>query len=137
MIELDAVRKVYPGGHVALHEVSLRVAAGTTLALLGTVRRAARRRCSSSSTACSSRAPDASSSTARTAPTLDPVALRRRIGYVVQEAGLFPHLTAADNAEVVPRLLGWPAPRRRQRVRELFALLGLDPDSSPLAIPRS
>jgi len=59
--------------------------------------------------------------------TLDPVALRRRIGYVVQEAGLFPHLTAADNAAVVPDLLGWPAERQRQRVHELFALLGLDP----------
>jgi osmoprotectant transport system ATP-binding protein len=57
---------------------------------------------------------------------LDPIALRRRIGYVVQEAGLFPHLTAAANAEVVPHLLGWPAARRRERVRELFALLGLE-----------
>jgi osmoprotectant transport system ATP-binding protein len=46
----------------------------------------------------------------------------------VQEAGLFPHLTALGNVEVVPRLLGWPTLRRGARARELFALMGLDFD---------
>jgi osmoprotectant transport system ATP-binding protein len=55
----------------------------------------------------------------------DPVQLRRRIGYVIQEAGLFPHRTVAENVETVPRLLGWPAPKRRARAEELLAMVGL------------
>jgi osmoprotectant transport system ATP-binding protein len=56
----------------------------------------------------------------------DVIALRRQIGYVVQEAGLFPHFTARENVELMPRLFGWPEPKRRARTEELFALLGLD-----------
>ncbi|MDP3083792.1 MAG: ABC transporter ATP-binding protein [Rubrivivax sp.] len=54
-------------------------------------------------------------------------ALRRRIGYVIQSVGLFPHWTVARNIAAVPRLLGWPAARIDARVDELLALLGLDP----------
>jgi len=57
----------------------------------------------------------------------DIVALRRTIGYVIQQAGLFPHLTIADNVAVVPRLLRWPADAIRARTDELLALVGLDP----------
>ncbi len=53
--------------------------------------------------------------------------LRRRIGYVIQEVGLFPHFTVADNVGLVPRLEGWGAERIAARVRELLALVGLDP----------
>jgi len=59
--------------------------------------------------------------------SLDPVLLRRRIGYVIQQIGLFPHQTIAENAGTVPRLLKWPAERIRRRVDELLALIGLDP----------
>ena len=55
----------------------------------------------------------------------DPIALRRGIGYVIQQVGLLPHLTVADNVATVPRLLGWPAARRRERVNELMAMVGL------------
>jgi osmoprotectant transport system ATP-binding protein len=58
--------------------------------------------------------------------TLPPVELRRRIGYVIQQVGLFPHLTVGDNVAVVPRLLGWKTPRIRERVEELLELMGLD-----------
>jgi osmoprotectant transport system ATP-binding protein len=58
---------------------------------------------------------------------LQPVELRRRIGYVIQQVGLFPHMTVADNVAVVPRLLRWPAARIRSRVEELLDLVGLDP----------
>ena len=58
----------------------------------------------------------------------DPIALRRRIGYVIQESGLFPHYTVGQNVSLVPRLEGWAAERIEGRVRELFALVGLDPD---------
>jgi osmoprotectant transport system ATP-binding protein len=58
---------------------------------------------------------------------LPAVELRRRIGYVIQQVGLFPHMTVADNVAVVPRLLRWPATRIRTRVEELLDLVGLDP----------
>jgi len=57
----------------------------------------------------------------------DPVQLRRRIGYVIQQTGLFPHLTVADNVATVPKLLGWDRTRVRTRVDELLELVGLDP----------
>ena len=53
--------------------------------------------------------------------------LRRRIGYVIQQIGLFPHQTIADNVATVPRLLGWPRARIQSRVEELLELVGLDP----------
>ncbi len=53
--------------------------------------------------------------------------LRRSIGYVIQQTGLFPHQTIGENVATVPRLLGWPAIRRRERAEELLALVGLDP----------
>ncbi|MDP1820599.1 MAG: betaine/proline/choline family ABC transporter ATP-binding protein [Acidimicrobiales bacterium] len=60
---------------------------------------------------------------------LDPVHLRRRIGYVIQQIGLFPHQTIADNVATVPRLLGWEGPRVKARVDELLELVGLGPGS--------
>ncbi|MFD0845253.1 ATP-binding cassette domain-containing protein [Streptococcus saliviloxodontae] len=56
---------------------------------------------------------------------LDAVALRRQIGYVVQQIGLFPHLTVADNIATVPKLLGWDKERIRQRTSELLSLVKL------------
>ena len=58
---------------------------------------------------------------------VNPVALRRGIGYVIQQIGLFPNMTVAGNIGVVPRLLGWSAARSRQRAEELLALLALEP----------
>ena len=57
----------------------------------------------------------------------DPIELRRQIGYVVQEIGLFPHMTVAENVQVVPRLLNWDASRRAARTADVLALVGLDP----------
>jgi osmoprotectant transport system ATP-binding protein len=59
--------------------------------------------------------------------TRRPADLRREIGYAIQQIGLFPHLTIADNIATVPRLLGWSRERIRARVDELLALIGLDP----------
>jgi osmoprotectant transport system ATP-binding protein len=58
----------------------------------------------------------------------DPVQLRRRIGYVIQQIGLFPHQTIEENVGTVPRLLAWPKDRIRSRTIELLELVGLDPD---------
>src|SRR4051794_35241987 len=60
--------------------------------------------------------------------SLEPVELRRRIGYVIQQVGLFPHMTIAGNIATVPRLMGWSRQRIAARVRELLELVGLDPD---------
>src|SRR5437764_6596953 len=57
----------------------------------------------------------------------DPVELRRGIGYVIQQIGLFPNMTVAENIGVVPRLLGWNAAKSRRRAEELLALLALEP----------
>jgi osmoprotectant transport system ATP-binding protein len=57
----------------------------------------------------------------------DPIRLRRSVGYVIQDVGLFPHLTVADNIAVVPRLEGWPDDRVRTRVNDLLELVGLPP----------
>jgi osmoprotectant transport system ATP-binding protein len=125
MIELRDVHKVYADGHLALRGLSLRVEAATTLALLG-------------SSGCGKTTtlklinrlvvPTAGAVyvDGRDVAQVDVIALRRSIGYVVQEAGLFPHLTAEHNVEAVPRLLGWAPARRRARAIELFALVGLD-----------
>lgn len=58
----------------------------------------------------------------------DPIRLRRRVGYVFQDVGLFPHMTVEENVRIVPRLERWPAARARARGRELLALVGLPPD---------
>jgi osmoprotectant transport system ATP-binding protein len=58
----------------------------------------------------------------------DPIELRRRTGYVLQDIGLLPHMTVEDNVTLVPRLEGWPEDRRRARAAELLALAGLPGD---------
>jgi osmoprotectant transport system ATP-binding protein len=65
----------------------------------------------------------------------EPRALRREIGYVIQQVGLFPHLTVAENIATVPRLLGWDRQRIAGRVHELLALTGLDPDEMAARYP--
>ena len=59
----------------------------------------------------------------------DPIALRRRIGYVIQEGGLFPHFTIARNVGLLPALLSWDQERTDERVHKLLNLVGLDPES--------
>jgi osmoprotectant transport system ATP-binding protein len=63
----------------------------------------------------------------RPAGEWDPIELRRRTGYVIQDAGLFPHLTVASNIATVPRLLRWSEARIAARVDELLGMVGLDP----------
>ena len=57
----------------------------------------------------------------------DAIRLRRQVGYVIQDVGLFPHMTVGENVGVVPRLEGWPEPRVAERTRELLDLVGLPP----------
>ena len=64
---------------------------------------------------------------ARSTRDWDVIALRRMIGYVIQEIGLFPHFTVARNIGLVPSLENWPAERVKERTQELLKLVGLDP----------
>jgi osmoprotectant transport system ATP-binding protein len=133
--ELDGVSKRFPGGPAALDSLSLVVPAGEILVLLGTSG-------SGKTTALKTlnrlvRA-DAGRITVlgRDVESWDPIALRRSIGYVIQDVGLLPHLAVADNVAIVPRLLGWDPARRAERARELLDLVGLDPARFGPARPR-
>ena len=66
----------------------------------------------------------------------DPVELRRHIGYVIQQIGLFPHMTIAQNVATVPKLLGWDPARIKARTAEMLALVGLDPGQYLSRYPR-
>src|SRR5436305_11301826 len=66
---------------------------------------------------------------------MDQTELRRGIGYVIQQVGLFPHMSVADNVATVPRLLGWDRSRVRARVSELIELVGLDPEEDGRRYP--
>ena len=108
-------------------DLTLSIATGETLVLLGTSG------CGKTTTLkMLNRLIDADAGTIEINGTnirqQEPHLLRRSIGYVIQDAGLFPHYTVADNMAVVPRLLNWETDRIRQRTRELLTMLRL-PDS--------
>ena len=67
--------------------------------------------------------------------TVDPVKLRRNIGYVIQETALMPHLSVAENIAIVPKLLGWKKGRIKKRVDELLEMAGLDPATYRYRLP--
>jgi len=115
---------VRAAGRTILDRLSLDVAEGETLALIG-------RSGSGKTTALRLvnalllPSDGAVRVAGRTTTTWDPIQLRRRTGYVIQEIGLLPHLTIADNAGIVPELEGWDAARRAARIEELLDLVGL------------
>ncbi len=126
-IEFRHARYRLPGGKELLRDVNFTVGRGETLVLLG-------RSGAGKTTALKliNRLLDPSEGEVRVEgrSTLawDPIALRRHIGYVIQETGLFPHFTVEQNISLVPRLERWPEERTRARVQELLGLVGLDPE---------
>jgi osmoprotectant transport system ATP-binding protein len=133
-IRLDGVRKEYPGGTVAVHGLSLDVPAGELVVLVGpsgcgksTLLRMVNRLVEPSGGRIFLGEEEITRA--------DPVLLRRRIGYVIQHVGLFPHQTVAQNVATVPRLLGWPRPRIAERVDQLLALVGLEPSRYAIRYP--
>jgi osmoprotectant transport system ATP-binding protein len=66
---------------------------------------------------------------------VDPIQLRRRVGYVIQEFGLLPHWTIEQNVALVPKLLGWPADKQRHRASELLDQVGLKFDELGVRLP--
>jgi osmoprotectant transport system ATP-binding protein len=131
VIRFEAVSRVFPRGEsdsvTALDNLTLDIRAGETLALLGpsgcgktTTLRLLNRLLEPSSGHIFVDEVDTA--------TVDPVALRRRMGYVVQRGGLFPHLTVARNIGLLPELEGWSRGRIAARVDELLSLVRLPPD---------
>ena len=126
-IQLDEVTKRYPGqGAPAVEGVTVTVPPGEIVIFVGpsgcgktTLMRMINRLIEPTSGRIAIGGEDTLS--------LDPDQLRRRIGYAIQQVGLFPHLTVAQNVGVVPGLLGWDRKKTADRVEELLDLVGLDP----------
>jgi len=133
-IEFDHVSFRLPDGRTLLSDLTLEVHRGETLVLLG-------RSGSGKTTTMKliNRLIDPTEGRVKVdgKPTLewDPIQLRRRIGYVIQEVGLFPHLSVEENIGVVPRLEGWDADRIQERARALLTTVGLDPDHFAARFP--
>jgi osmoprotectant transport system ATP-binding protein len=123
-VEFRDVRKAFAGGAPVLDGFTLSVGAGETMALIGpsgsgktTALRLVNRLITADAGEVRVEGRDVSAE--------EPVALRRRIGYVIQEGGLLPHWDVEKNVSIVPRLLGWSVDRRRARAEELLAMVNL------------
>jgi osmoprotectant transport system ATP-binding protein len=126
MIRLDGVSKKYDDGTVAVHDLDLDVPEGETVVLVGpsgcgksTTLKMVNRLIEPTAGRILLEGEDVTH--------VDPVKLRRRMGYVIQQTGLFPHQTIAANVATVPKLLGWDRKKVDARVHELLELVGLDP----------
>jgi len=126
MITLEHVSKGFAGGSNAVRDLSLEIPTGQTCVLLGpsgcgktTTLRMINRLTE----------PDGGRILVDGVDTqhVDPVQLRMKMGYVIQQTGLFPHMTVADNVATVPRLWEWDAAKVKARVDELLELVGLPP----------
>jgi len=127
MIRLDGVGKTFGDGTVAVEALDLDVPRGAVVTLVGpsgcgksTTLKMVNRLIEPTSGRIFLDGTDVTDA--------DPVELRRGIGYVIQQVGLFPHQTIATNVATVPSLLGWSKPDARARALELMELVGLDPD---------
>lgn len=126
MIRLQGVGKTYPGGTVAVHELDLDVPRGELVTLVGpsgcgksTTLKMINRLIEPTTGRIELDGDDVT--------TMNAVQLRRRIGYVIQQIGLFPHQTIRANVATVPKLLGWDKAKVAARVEELLDTMGLDP----------
>jgi osmoprotectant transport system ATP-binding protein len=128
MIQVDSIAKQYADGTMAVHDLSFDVADGEIAVLVGPSG------CGKTTTMrMINRLVEPTSGTitidGRDISQVDPVELRRGIGYVIQQVGLFPHQTIAANVATVPKMLGWDKARTNARVNELIELVGLDPNT--------
>ena len=123
MIRVESLSKAY-GDHTVVSKVSFTVPRGETLILLGTSG-------SGKTTILKmiNRLIDPTAGSIRIdgkdIHQMKPEALRRKMGYVIQQSGLFPHYSVEENIGLVPALLGWPAKKTKQRVQELIEVVGL------------
>jgi osmoprotectant transport system ATP-binding protein len=126
MIRFEQVSKRYPDGTTAVDDLSFEVSEGELVTLVGpsgcgktTTMMMVNRLIEPTSGRIFVNGDDIAA--------VDPVRLRRRIGYVIQQVGLFPHRTILDNTATVPALVGWKKAKARARAAELLDLVGLDP----------
>ncbi|MEV5374384.1 betaine/proline/choline family ABC transporter ATP-binding protein [Streptomyces nondiastaticus] len=126
MIRFEHVTKRYADGTTAVDDLSFEVAEGELITLVGpsgcgktTTMKMVNRLIEPTSGRILLDGADIAG--------VDPVELRRRIGYVIQQVGLFPHKTVLENTATVPHLLGWQRKKARDRAAELLDLVGLDP----------
>ncbi len=126
-VEFRDVTKFFEPDHAALASLSFQVEAGETLVLLGSSGSG-----KTTTLKMINRLVEADTGSVlvegKDVGDWDPIRLRRRAGYVIQEVGLLPHLSVAENVELVPRMEGWSEEKRRERSRELLGLVGLPPD---------
>lgn len=126
IIKFDGVSKVFPEGTRAVDDVSFEIFDGECITFVGPSG------CGKTTTVkLLNRLVEPTGghiylNDQDTAQT-DVIALRRSIGYVIQDVGLFPHMTVSQNIALVPRLQGWPERKRNERTEELLHLVGLDP----------
>ncbi|MER5770313.1 ABC transporter ATP-binding protein [Streptomyces sp. NPDC001985] len=128
MIEFHAVNKRFPNGTTAVHDLTLELPEGAVTVLVGPSG------CGKTTTLrMINRMVEPTSGTVRVGGRdvrrQDAALLRRSIGYVIQQSGLFPHRTVADNIATVPLLLGWGRRRARARAAELLETVGLRPET--------
>ena len=135
-IELDNVSKVYPGAdHPAVEDVSMEIPAGEIVVLVGPSgcgKTTTMRMINRLSEPTSGRILIGDNN----ALSIKPTELRRSIGYSIQQAGLFPHMTIRQNVGLVPGLLRWDRKRIANRVEELLDLVGLEPGQYADRYPR-
>ncbi|MEU6913109.1 betaine/proline/choline family ABC transporter ATP-binding protein [Streptomyces olindensis] len=135
-IELENLTKRFPGGaQPAVDNVSMEIKAGEVVVFVGPSG------CGKSTTLkMINRLIEPTGGRIRMGgedvTDIDPVGLRRKVGYAIQSAGLFPHMTVAQNIGLVPRMIGWPKARIRERTEELLDLVGLDPGEFHGRYPR-
>ncbi|WP_234010737.1 betaine/proline/choline family ABC transporter ATP-binding protein [Streptomyces sp. SPB074] len=135
-MELENLTKIYAGTSVpAVENVSLEIKAGETVVFVGpsgggktTLLKMINRLIEPSSGRIRIGGEDVTD--------MDPVKLRRKIGYAIQSSGLFPHLTVAQNIALVPKMIGWSKSRVKDRVEEMLDLVGLDPGEFRGRYPR-
>ena len=129
MITFESVTKRFPGGTIAVDDLSLEIPAGETVVLVGpsgcgktTTLRMINRMVEPTRGRITVEGQDALE--------VDPPLLRRRMGYVIQQIGLFPHRTVAENIATVPTLVGWGKRRKAERTAELMELVGLPEETA-------
>lgn len=126
MLKFEQVSKTYPNGFHAVKEISFEISAGEILVLIGpsgcgktTTMKMINRLIPNTSGHIYLHGKDISQE--------NPDMLRRNIGYVIQQIGLFPHYTIEENVGLIPQLKGWEIGRKKAKVEEMLRLVGLDP----------